>query len=399
MINIDQEKCTGCGQCIKVCPTDAISLSEKDLAEVDRSLCISCGACVSVCPTEAISTEIAPQRGDTKDYRGVWVFGEVADSKLKNVVPQLLGKGRELAEEFNDEVSAVLLGSEVSQFSEQCAEAGAKNVYVCENPLLEEYDTNVYTTALSQLIQKYKPRVVLYGATHLGRDLAPSVAGHLGLGLTADCTGLSIREESGEQLLLQTRPAFGGNLIAEILCPNTRPQTATVRPNVFPEPEPKNNQSPEVIEADIDLSADLKKTEILETLTEGTAEASIENADVIVAGGRGVGSPENFELLEKLAKSLNGVVGCSRPVVEDGWMSKARQVGQSGKTVSPTVYIACGISGAIQHKVGIRDSDTIIAINKNPDAPIFELADLSIVGDLHEVVPELIEQVKGNHGS
>lgn len=397
MIKINIDKCTSCGKCVEVCPTDAISLETDSGAKVDQNECISCGVCISACPVEAISTQIKAQRTDRSQYKGVWVFGEMENGKLKTVVPQLLNKGAELAGEFGESLSTVLIGSSVEGLAEQCGEFGADNVYVIDRPLLKQYDTKAYTFALSHLINEYKPRVVLFGATHLGRDLAPSVAGHLGLGLTADCTGLSIREENGEKLLLQTRPAFGGNLIAEIVCPNTRPQMATVRPNVFSPPDQTKKSGPDIVKENLEIDSDIIATEILETISEAGAEVNVEDADVIIAGGRGVGSAEKFDLLKRLASSLDGVVGVSRPVVEDGWMAKSRQVGQSGKTVSPKIYLACGISGAIQHKVGIRDSDTIIAINKDPQAPIFDLADLSIVGDLHEVISQLNELIEGKH--
>ena len=399
MIKINISECIGCGKCVEVCPVDALSLNEDEKAVVDEEKCISCGVCIPTCPTDAIETKIMAQEADTSQYSGVWVFGEVEDGKLKEVVPQLLGKGQELASEFGDDLSAVLIGSDVQGAADECGKYGAQKVYTVEDEKLDQYSTLPFSAAMSQLIREFKPRVVLYGATHLGRDLAPSVAGKLGLGLTADCTGLSIREENGEKMLLQTRPAFGGNLIAEIVCPNTRPQMATVRPNVFSCPEITNGEQPEIIEKEVNLGKELFTVELLEAMGGEEGEVAVEEADVIIAGGRGVGSEENFELLERLADALNGVVGCSRPIVEDGWLSKAHQVGQSGKTVSPKLYIACGISGAIQHKVGIRDSDTIIAINTDSNAPIFDVADLSIVGDLHEVIPELLELLEGENGS
>lgn len=399
MIKIDREECIGCGECVEVCPVDALSLDNEEKAVVDEDTCTSCGLCISTCPTSAIETKIMARKGDTSQYSGVWVFGETSDGNLKEVGPQLLGKGRELASEFNDQLSAVVIGSDVKDAAAKCGDYGAEKVYVVEGEEFDQYKTLPFSFAMAQLISEFKPRVVLYGATHLGRDLAPSVAGRLGLGLTADCTGLSIKEEDGEKLLLQTRPAFGGNLIAEIVCPNTRPQMATVRPNVFSCPEETENSQPEIIEREVDLNPELFKVEILERLSGEEGEVGVEEADVVIAGGRGVGSEENFQLLEELADALDGVVGCSRPIVEDGWLSKAHQVGQSGKTVSPKLYIACGISGAIQHKVGIRDSDTIIAVNEDPEAPIFDVADLSVVGDLHEVLPELLELLGGEDGS
>ncbi len=399
MIKIDRDKCIGCGVCVDVCPVDALSLDDDEKAVVDEGLCTSCGMCISPCPTDAIETKLMAQKADTSDYSGVWVFGETIDGELSPVVPQLLGKGKELASEFGDELATAIVGSDVKEAARASGSFGAEKAYVIEGEEFEQYNTLFYSSALAQLIKEFKPRVLLFGATHLGRDLAPYVAGQLGLGLTADCTELSIQEMDGEKLLLQTRPALGGNVMADIVCPNTRPQMATVRPNVFSPPEGLDNGDPEIVEREAKIDPDISTVKILERLEEGEAGASVEEADVIVAGGRGVGSKENFQLLEDLADTLGGVVGCSRPIVEDGWIPKSQQVGQSGKTVSPKLYIACGISGAIQHLVGIRDSDTIIAINKDPDAPIFELADLSLVGDLHEVIPKLLERLRGENGS
>ena len=394
MIIIDEEECTGCEKCVKVCPTDAIYM-EDGVAKLEEELCISCSACVAACPVDAIEPRLQAQKAEFSDYSGVWVFAEQHNGKLKPTGPQLLGKGRELADELDEELCAVVLGKDVKHLTDELAAYGAEKVYVIEHPLLENYSTEAYTTALTTLISRNKPSIFIYGATHLGRDLAPSVAGHLGLGLTADCTGLSITEVEGEKVLLQTRPAFGGNVMADIVCPNTRPQMATVRPHVMHPMEPDNDREYELIEENVKIEADAIKTEVLEVLEpEDTGEISVEEADVIISGGRGVGTQENFEQLRTLSKMLGGTVGCSRPIVEEDVMPKSHQVGQSGKTVSPELYVACGISGAIQHKVGIRGSKTIIAINKDPNAPIFDMADFGIVGDFKEIVPKLIEKIK-----
>ena len=392
MIKLDKEKCTGCGICVDVCPVNAMEISDGVLS-IDRASCTLCGVCVSVCPVNAIGIRRKAKTEDTSGYENVWVFSEIASGDLKPVVFELLGKGRELADELGQRLCAVIIGSGVERFIEELGSYGAEVIYAVDDPVYENYTTDAYTSAVSQLITEFKPNIFLYGATHVGRDLAPSVASNLGLGLTADCTDLSIEEE--DDLLLQTRPAFGGNVMADIICPNTRPQMATVRPNVMEPLAPDENREYEVINRKISMPAGTVRTEILETISgREEHEVGVEEGDCIISGGRGVGSADKFDVLEKLAKTLSGVVGCSRPIVELGWMPKSRQVGQSGKTVSPRLYIACGISGAIQHQVGIRNSDIIIAINKDPKAPIFDIADFGIVGDLHQIIPRLVEKLK-----
>jgi len=395
MIEIDLELCTACGRCVKVCPVDAIEI--EDEKAVLTGDCISCGVCVSACPEDAIEPVIQTgEVGDLSKYDGVWVFAEQDSGELKPTGPQLLGKGRELADKLGEELCAVLIGKDVKKLSEELGAYGAEKVYVIDDEVFENYSTEAYTTALTSLISEYKPNILLYGATHLGRDLAPSVAGRMGLGLTADCTDLSIEEVEGRKVLLQTRPAFGGNVMADIVCPNSRPQMATVRPHVMSPMELDKDHEFEVIEENIEVKGEAISTEVIEVMKpEGKGEIPIEEADVVVCGGRGVGtSEEDFELLRKLADLLDGTVGCSRPIVEEDVMPKSRQVGQSGKTISPKLYIVCGVSGAIQHKVGIKDSDYIIAVNKNSEAAIFDVADFGIVGDLKEVLPLIIEKLK-----
>ncbi|MGM0509870.1 MAG: FAD-binding protein [Thermoplasmatota archaeon] len=394
MIEIDEEKCIGCEKCVKVCPTDAIHM-EGDVAKLEEEKCISCGACVAACPVDAIEPVLKAQKADFSEYEGVWVFAEQHQGELRPTGPQLLGKGRELADDLGEELCAVLIGHDVGDLVDELASYGAEKVYVIDDEVFENYTTEAYTTALTTLISKYKPSVFIYGATHLGRDLAPSVAGHLGLGLTADCTGLSIEEVEGNKVLQQTRPAFGGNVMADIICPNTRPQMATVRPHVMHPMEPDENREAELIEEHVKVDKDAIKTEVLEVLEpEETGEISVEEADIVVSGGRGVGGEEDFKILQELADVLGGTVGCSRPIVEEDVMPKSKQVGQSGKTISPELYFVCGVSGAIQHKVGIRGSEYIIAVNKDPNAPIFDMADFGIVGDLKEVLPLLTEKLK-----
>ncbi len=395
MIEIDLELCTSCGRCVKVCPVDAIEI--EDEKAVLTGDCISCGVCVSACPEDAIEPVI--QTGEVENlskYDGVWVFAEQDSGELKPTGPQLLGKGRELADKLGEELCAVLIGNDIKELSEELGAYGAEKVYVIDGKVFENYSTEAYTTAITSLISKYKPNILLYGATHLGRDLAPSVAGRMGLGLTADCTDLSIEEVEGRKVLLQTRPAFGGNVMADIVCPNSRPQMATVRPHVMSPIEPDEDHKFEVVEENIEVKGEAISTEVIEIMKpEAKGEIPIEEADVVVCGGRGVGtSEEDFELLRKLADLLDGTVGCSRPIVEEDVMPKSRQVGQSGKTISPKLYIVCGVSGAIQHKVGIKDSDYIIAVNKDSEAAIFDVADFGIVGDINEVLPLMIEKLE-----
>ncbi len=395
MIEIDVDLCTACGKCVKVCPVDALAVKGGRAELVDE--CISCGACVSACPEDAIEPVI--QTGDIEDvsdYSGVWVFAEQHGGELKPTGPQLLGKGRELADELGEELCAVMLGKNVKDLAEELSFYGAEKVYVVDSEIFEDYSTEAYTTALTSLISEYKPNILLYGATHLGRDLAPSVAGRMGLGLTADCTDLNIEEVEGREVLLQTRPAFGGNVMADIVCPDSRPQMATVRPHVMSPMEPSDQQNLEVIEEEIKVESEAVRTEVIEVMKpERKGEIPVEEADVVVTGGRGVGDcEEDFDILQDLADVLGGTVGCSRPIVEEDIMPKSRQVGQSGKTISPTLYIVCGVSGAIQHKVGIKDSDHIIAVNDDPEAPIFDVADFGIVGDLKEIVPMLTDKLE-----
>ncbi len=391
MITIDLDKCTGCGLCVKSCSFEALVVEEKK-AVLDVEKCTLCGICISACPFEAIGMERKARTADVSQYKDVWVFAEQWGGKYKNVALELLGKGRDLADEIGERLCAVLIGNGLDGMAETLASYGADLVYVIDTETLETYSTDGYRSAVSTLITRFKPNMMLFGATHVGRDLAPSVAAHLGLGLTADCTGLSITDDG---LLLQTRPAFGGNLMADIVTPNTRPQMATVRPNVMTRPEPEDGRECEVVRVEFRIDAKNIRTEVLEEITGAVeGEKPVEEADIIISGGRGLGDPDGFDVLRKLARVLRGTIGCSRPVVELGWMPKSRQVGQSGKTVSPTLYVACGISGAIQHKVGIRNSDIIIAINKDAQAPIFEVASLGVVGDLYKIIPMLTEAIE-----
>lgn len=343
------------------------------------------------------------QNINLEDYKGVYVFAQQVDNELSGIAFELLGEAGRLAKPLNTEVTAVLLGSNVGNLVDQLAEYGADKVIVVDNPELETYRTEPYAQALTAVINEFKPEIMLVGATAIGRDLGPTVSARVATGLTADCTVLEIgdfpinpipgREQKHNQLLM-TRPAFGGNTIATIACPNHRPQMATVRPGVMQKKEPVAGAKAEVIEYNPGFTPNDKYVEILDIVKSVTETVDIQAAKILVSGGRGVGSAENFTLLDDLAEALGGTVSCSRAVVDNGWKPKDLQVGQTGKTVRPNVYFAIGISGAIQHVAGMEESDIIIAINKDPDAPIFDVADYGIVGDALKIVPKLTEAIK-----
>jgi electron transfer flavoprotein alpha subunit len=391
VINVDEEKCTGCGICEQACPFGAIKIVEKIAIIGDE--CTLCGACVQVCNTGAITIQRKKvDNVDFSQFRDIWIVAEIKNNKIRNVSFELLGKAIELADELKQDPCVILIGNNAKKFIKEFSNRGAKKIYVAEHESLKDYYTETYSSIVIGLISRYRPNIVLYPATISGRDLAPRVASILELGLTADCTELSIRDG----LLLQSRPAFGGNIMADIISPNTRPQMATIRPNVMKAASIKENDGAEIIETNVKINLKGLKLEIKEIVTGATDKAGIpiDEADFIVSGGRGIGCQENFKILEDLARVLKGAVGASRASVDLGWIPKSQQVGQSGKTVSPKIYIACGISGTIQHLVGMKSSDIIIAINKNPEAPIFNVANYGIVGDLCEVVPLLTEAFK-----
>lgn len=340
-----------------------------------------------------------------EEYKGVFVFAQQVDNEVSSIAYELLGEATRLAAPLNAKVTAVLIGSDVKNLCDSLAEYGADRVIVVDDPELKEYRTEPYAHALASVINEYKPEIMLVGATAIGRDLGPTVSARVKTGLTADCTMLEIGDfplvpipgkeaEQKHNQLLMTRPAFGGNTIATIACPNNRPQMATVRPGVMQKIEPKKGAKAEIVEYNPGFTPNNKYVTIKEVVKAVKDVADIMDAKILVSGGRGVGSAENFKLLDDLASVLGGTVSCSRAVVDSGWKPKDLQVGQTGKTVRPNVYFAIGISGAIQHVAGMEESDIIIAINKDEDAPIFDVADYGIVGDLNKIVPELTKRLK-----
>lgn len=343
------------------------------------------------------------KRMNLEEYKGVYIYAQQVDNELSSIAFELIGKGKDLAKDLNTDVTAVLLGYNVKGLADQLAEYGADKVIVVDDKELETYRTEPYAHALSCVINEYKPEIMLVGATAIGRDLGPTVSARVKTGLTADCTLLEIgdfplnpqpgKEQKHNQLLM-TRPAFGGNTIATIACPDNRPQMATVRPGVMQKLEPVQGAKAEVIEYNPGFEVNNKYVEILNIIKQAKTTENIMDAKILVSGGRGVGSAENFQMLRDLADALGGTVSCSRAVVENGWLPVDLQVGQTGKTVRPTLYFAIGISGAIQHVAGMEESDIVIAINKDEDAPIFDVADYGIVGDLNKVVPALTAQIK-----
>ena len=413
-------KCIACGaRCQMSCPSDAIEMNEQGEPIISLEKCIGCRKCVKACPAAALEMYLTPEEekllagmqadaaeqseedvheaADAKTgvaaWKGVWVFVEQNEGKAHPVSWELLGVGRTLANDLGVDLSAFVLGSGVKGLAEEAFGYDADRVYLVDDPILNHYRTPSYLHGSLALINKYKPEIVLMGATGLGRDLAGAVATALKTGLTADCTGLTIDKKM--RLLEQTRPAFGGNIMATILTETCRPQMASVRPHVMPRPQFQPGKRGELIIEPFQLSEDSISTRILEIqplLTEGSI--NIAGANVIVSGGRGLLQAENFKMLQELADLLGGVVGASRSAIDAGWMPHARQIGQTGKTVRPKLYIACAISGAIQHLVGMQDSDHIIAINKDKNAPIFEVAHLGIVGDIFEIIPGVIEQLR-----
>ena len=401
-IEVITNKCTGCSLCVKSCPYGAIVMQEaehtlengrkiKNLAVIDLGKCTYCGACVETCKFNAILLEKDKVEisDEIKSYKNVWVFAEQRHGEISPVVFELIAEGKKLAEKLKVKVAAVLLGHNIKHKSEELISYGADIVYVVDEPILSEFLDEPYCEVFSWLIKEEKPEIILMGATNIGRSFASRVATRIYTGLTADCTGLEVDLETRN--LLQTRPAFGGNVMATIICPNYRPQMSTVRPGVM-EKKYEKGRTGKVVELNIPKIE--SKLKVLNVVKEAKKSVSLTEAKIIVAGGRGVGSKEGFKLIEDLAKALGGEVGASRAAVEAGYITKDHQVGQTGQTVKPELYIACGISGAIQHLAGMQSSRTIIAINKDPNAPIFKVCDYGIVGEIKEVIPALLEELK-----
>jgi electron transfer flavoprotein alpha subunit len=389
-IRIIKELCKGCNICVKKCPFEAVSVVDK-IAVINEK-CTACGVCVEPCPFKAIVKDEAEKKAvDITAYHGVWVFAEQRAGKLMGVAIELLGEGRKLADAIGTELSAVLLGSGIQNLADMLFGYGADNVYLADMAELKNYTTDAYSKVICEAINTYKPEVVLLGATHIGRDLGPSLAVGAGTGLTADCTKLEINPE--DKKLMQTRPAFGGNLMATIICPNHRPQMSTVRPGVMEKALFRQGKKGKLVKLETKLGASEMRVKVRDIVKSMKDIVSLTDADIIVSGGRGLGTPDGFKLIKQLADKLGGVVGASRAAVDSGWIDHAHQVGQTGTTVKPKLYVACGISGAIQHLAGMQTSGCIVAINKNEDAPIFEVADIGLVGDLYQVIPQMIEEL------
>jgi len=385
-----EEGCTGCSLCITACPFGAIDMV--DGVAVINEACRAGGECVSVCPVSIIfmrETEAKAMEG-----KGVMVYAEMSEEGLHKVSFELLGKARELAAQLKEPVYCVLVGSGVEEAAKELIERGANKVFVYDDPSLAQFRDDPYSDLLTECCNEENPSIFLVGATSIGRSMGPRVAAKLKTGLTADCTSLDIDPES--RLLQQTRPAYGGNIMATIETMNSMPQMATVRYKMFNEATIVDSPEGEIINRPVEMAKLTDRIKVIGFEKAGE-QVSISDADIIVSGGLGMGDPSGFELMQELATALGGAVGASRPTIDEGWINYRHQVGLSGRTVRPTIYLACGISGAVQHQAGMKTSDVIIAVNKDPEAPIFGISSLGVVGDLYEVVPGLIEKIK-EHG-
>ena len=393
MIQVAQN-CVGCGKCVSACPFGALSLVNRKATP--SAACTMCGACVSVCPVKALSLPATGAvKKDLSAYKGVWAFIEIADDgrtqKVRPVGFELLSKGRELADQLGEDLCAVVIGDKVENYFAELSQYGTNKIYAVSAPEYHSYNTLAYANAMIALIKKYNPSVVLFPSTYIGRDLSPRISSELFVGLTADCTGLSIKEGN----LIQTRPAFGGNIMADIKCPDYRPQMATVRPNVFKKVVTTPGRMAAIVQEVVPVPVEAGKVRILETQMDPvSANQKLDEAEVVISGGRGMKDKEGFELLEQFAAKLGGAVGASRAAVDMGFKPKEKQVGQSGVTVASKLYVACGISGAVQHVVGMEHSDVIIGINKDANAPIFNVCKYGIVGDAKQILSKALEQLK-----
>ncbi|MBU0910567.1 MAG: electron transfer flavoprotein subunit alpha [Proteobacteria bacterium] len=392
MLLIDIDACIGCGLCEANCAFDAIHVVD-GIAEVNEN-CTLCGACVDSCEVGALKIEgiDREEKDDLSTWSGIWVYAEYRHGRIAPVTHELLGVGRKLADLKKVPLSAVLLTDKAGDVPAQLVSYGADKVYVVEDQTLAQFTDEAYGNALEDLARQYKPEVILAGATAIGRSFIPRVATSLETGLTADCTQLDIQQEDGA--LLQTRPAFGGNIMATIASSKTRPQMATVRPLVMKANVPDPARQGEVIHCTIAPERLVSRVKVRNFVALEGDQVNLNEADIVVSGGRGLDGEKGFQLIAELAQLLDGAVAASRAAVDSGWMPYPHQVGQTGKTVSPKVYIACGISGAIQHLVGMQSSDTIVAINRDPHAPIFDVATYGVVGDVFEILPKLIEKIK-----
>ncbi|MDR2666427.1 MAG: electron transfer flavoprotein subunit alpha [Endomicrobium sp.] len=400
-IRVLTDKCVGCKMCESECPFGAISVLERleynrrfELAVIDLNKCSYCGSCIRICKFDAIELRKYEVQSeiDKSLYRGVWVYAEQRHGKVSNIVYELLNKGHILAEELGTFLSAVLIGSGIKSKAQELIERGANKVYVCDDPIFVEFQDDPYASILTELIERERPEIILMGATNIGRSFAARVAARIHTGLTADCTSLEV--DTVTKNLQQTRPAFDGNIMATILTSKHRPQMATVRYKVFKEARAEVGRNGEIIEYKVDTRTLLNRTKFLSFVKNIPNIVNLSDANIVVSVGRGLGKPEGLKLIKELTECLGGAIGASRAAVDSGWISDMHQIGQTGKTVAPKVYIACGISGQIQHIVGMSSSDIIIAINKDVTCPMMQIASYAINGDLYEIIPNIIKEIK-----